>query len=307
MIDLVSYIGLNDIDILMIDNYFTENEISIHYQEYPNPGAETVIFLHFGGGDISLWEAVIPKFKDKYHIVIPEMRGHGHSFKPEKGYRLEDITSDVVKLMDHLNIKKAYFVGSSLGAGTAVCLAANYPDRVIALSCEGAFNNEFGPYGLVEDSEEIAKQKHETLERMKDFKPRRYNSIEERIQLNKEWFKEQKMEWSIFYENSIKYSTIEAEDGKYKDLASDNMRNELVEVYWDLRFEEYYKRISIPVVFFPGDADIENPRIKNALQAFAAMVPQSKIVHIEGTMHAFMSFTHPDRYAAEILEFFAGN
>ena len=37
------------------------------------------------------WSAVAEYFQDRYHIIAPDLRGHGESDKPQTGYRLRDL------------------------------------------------------------------------------------------------------------------------------------------------------------------------------------------------------------------------
>jgi pimeloyl-ACP methyl ester carboxylesterase len=64
-------------------------------------------------------------------VVRHECRDTGWSTQMEGGeYSMEDIANDVIRLMDHLGIKTADFVGYSLGGAVAQLLAINAPDRV---------------------------------------------------------------------------------------------------------------------------------------------------------------------------------
>ena len=57
----------------------------------------------------------------------------------------------------HPRAADALLIGSSLGAEVGLSLAANYPQRVTALVCDGAFYSEGGPYGKWDGSEEAFK------------------------------------------------------------------------------------------------------------------------------------------------------
>ena len=49
------------------------------------------------------------------------------------GYTLEDMATDVVGLLDHLEIGRAHLVGASMGAMIAQTVATSSPDRVRSL------------------------------------------------------------------------------------------------------------------------------------------------------------------------------
>src|SRR5262249_54430178 len=68
-----------------------------------------------------------------YRVIALDVRGHGLSDKPakEEAYGPE-LVKDVVRLLDHLKIKKAHIVGYSMGGIIAGNFIARHPDRVLS-------------------------------------------------------------------------------------------------------------------------------------------------------------------------------
>ncbi len=73
------------------------------------------------------------------HLALPNMaeiiaiRRQGGSFVPP--YTLDDMASDVICLMNGLNIKSAHIAGLSMGGKIAQLLAMHHPERCLSLSC----------------------------------------------------------------------------------------------------------------------------------------------------------------------------
>ena len=91
--------------------------------------SETIVFLHFSGGNLMMWEGVLPYFQNRYHLITLDLRGHGKSDSPKAGYHINQMAADVVGVMEQLGVQKAYIVGSSLGAEVGLSLPANYPEK----------------------------------------------------------------------------------------------------------------------------------------------------------------------------------
>src|SRR5262249_189666 len=74
-----------------------------------------------------------------YRVIAPDLRGHGKSDKPtgDKQYGIE-MVEDLVRLLDHLKIKKAHAVGYSMGALITGKLLATHPDRPLSATLVGA-------------------------------------------------------------------------------------------------------------------------------------------------------------------------
>ena len=254
----------------MNDEFVELNGITLHYHEYPKDGAETLIFLHYGGSNLMAWNGMLTFFLDRFRVVLPDLRGHGHTSKPAKGYHIDDFSSDILALMDHLSIDQAYVVGSSLGAMTAVSLAANHPDRVLALSLESrGYSNSYGEYGLesFETEEEVEKKKDEIRAFFNQERPpQTYESIEARLEANRAYHEKNGWEFTKDVIDLLTYSTYEHEDGTLRDLAARFIWSEYMELLWKEDLEDYYKRIKCPIIIFPEDDDMAKPTVQAAIK-----------------------------------------
>ncbi len=123
------------------------NQIELQIREYEQEG-DAIIFLHFSGVNLMMWQRIIPYFQEHYRLILVDLRGHGKSDKPETGYHMDEMARDVIGVMQHLKLERAHIVGSSLGAEVGLSIAANYPEKVISLVCDGALCSEYGPYGI---------------------------------------------------------------------------------------------------------------------------------------------------------------
>lgn len=90
-----------------------------------------VILLHGGLGHGGNWGYQVPALVDAgYRAVLLDSRGHGRSTRDDTPYRYDLMASDVLAVMDALQIEKAVLVGWSDGACIALILADMAPDRV---------------------------------------------------------------------------------------------------------------------------------------------------------------------------------
>lgn len=73
-----------------------------------------------------------------FQVIALDVRGHGLSDKPTKDEAYgPELVEDVVRLLDHLKIKKAHIVGYSMGGIIAANLASKHPDRVRSVTLAG--------------------------------------------------------------------------------------------------------------------------------------------------------------------------
>jgi pimeloyl-ACP methyl ester carboxylesterase len=86
-----------------------------------------LILLHGGSASWRSWAAVAPVLARDWHVLAPDLRGHGMSgWGP--GYTLMDYADDIVQLVDRELSQPAVLVGHSMGGQVAVAFAARRPD-----------------------------------------------------------------------------------------------------------------------------------------------------------------------------------
>lgn len=90
-----------------------------------------VILLHGGMGHSGNWGYQVPMLVDAgFRVTLIDSRGHGRSTRDARPFSYELLASDVLAVMDALQVAQAAVVGWSDGACTALVLARKRPDRV---------------------------------------------------------------------------------------------------------------------------------------------------------------------------------
>ena len=100
-------------------------------------GGTPVIFVHGNLTSATFWEETMLAMPAGFHSIALDQRGFGES-DPDAaidGSRgLQDMSDDVVALMDSLGIEKAHIVGHSMGGGVTWRLMMDVPDRLLSAS-----------------------------------------------------------------------------------------------------------------------------------------------------------------------------
>ena len=95
---------------------------------------EPVILLHGIPTWSYLYNDVIPLLAPSVRIIAPDFLGHGYSDRRDFFDRsLVAQTAMIIKLMDHLRIERAHFVGHDTGGGVSLIMAIHHPERVAKL------------------------------------------------------------------------------------------------------------------------------------------------------------------------------
>jgi pimeloyl-ACP methyl ester carboxylesterase len=109
--------------------YIEHDGARIWYAAYGS--GPPVILLHGGLGHSGNWGYQVPALvANGYRAVVIDSRGHGRSTRDARPFSYDLMASDLVAVMDVLQLPKAGLVGWSDGACTALVLASQAPARV---------------------------------------------------------------------------------------------------------------------------------------------------------------------------------
>ncbi|WP_077967900.1 alpha/beta fold hydrolase [Ensifer adhaerens] len=112
-----------------VEGHVEHNGARIWYATYGS--GKPVILLHGGLGHSGNWGFQVPALLEAGHrVILIDSRGHGRSTRDQKPYTYELMASDVLAVMDRMDIQKAAFAGWSDGACIALVLASQTPERV---------------------------------------------------------------------------------------------------------------------------------------------------------------------------------
>ncbi|CAN5890740.1 alpha/beta fold hydrolase [soil metagenome] len=112
--------------------------VAIHYEVHGtnlHKDRPTLLLSHGYSWTCRMWDGQIAALKDRYQVVVWDMRGHGESDYPtDPGLYSEALTvGDMAALLDEVGAKKAVIGGLSLGGYMSLAFTASHPDRVRAL------------------------------------------------------------------------------------------------------------------------------------------------------------------------------
>ena len=176
-------------------------DIQLSYLEW-NQGKEPLLLLHGLADNALVWSSLGDYLAENYHIIAPDMRGHGESSKPESDYTFTSTIRDLEALMDNLGWSNAHVIGHSWSGKLACIWATKNPQRLKSMMLVDPifiwkmpdffklsfpilyrvlpFLKGMGPFESYESAEEQARQ----LNQYKDWTPLQQkvfqNSIEQR-------------------------------------------------------------------------------------------------------------------------------
>ena len=109
----------------------TVNGIGIHYLDWGNEAAQTLIMLHGLRAWASYWDGVAQEFRDRYHILALDQRGRGESdWATDGDYSYDAYVSDLEQMVDKLGLDNIVLLGHSMGGVNTILYTSKHPSKV---------------------------------------------------------------------------------------------------------------------------------------------------------------------------------
>ena len=115
-------------------HYFYAQRLKLHYVDWGNEALPLAILVHGGRDHARNWDWVAPELRRHFHVIAPDLRGHGDSDWAIGGiYSMIDYVLDLAQLMNAIETKPSTFIGHSLGGAVVLQYAGVFPERVRAV------------------------------------------------------------------------------------------------------------------------------------------------------------------------------
>jgi 3-oxoadipate enol-lactonase len=106
--------------------------VSLGYREDGPASAPVVVLGPSLGTTWEMWDSLAFRLSRSHRVIRYDTRGHGRSPVPEGPYDVAGLASDVLTLLDSLEVDRFAIVGLSLGGAIGQSLALTQPSRLTA-------------------------------------------------------------------------------------------------------------------------------------------------------------------------------
>ncbi len=161
---------------------FFSQRLRLHYVDWGNPDAPPLILLHGGRDHCRNWDWVANHLKDEWHVIAPDLRGHGDSEWAKTGnYSMAGYIYDLAQLINQQKLAPVTIIAHSLGGNITLSYAGIYPETVHKLvAIEGL---GFSPQRIAEHAKRSIEARMRTWigeqRGLAGRLPRRYTTIED--------------------------------------------------------------------------------------------------------------------------------
>ena len=274
---------------------YISQRLRLNYVDWGNPQAPPLILLHGGQDHCRNWDWVAQDLRRDYHILAPDLRGHGDSaYSPSGDYSMSAYVYDLAQLIHQQRLAPVRIIAHSLGGNIALRYTGVYPDTVAKLvAIEGlgpspAMLEKRAARGVGERMRAWVEEKRALAGRS----PRRYLTIEEALA-------RMQAENRHLTPDQARYLTVHGvsqnEDGTYSWKFDNYVRSwSPVDVTQD-EMHELWGNITCPALLVYGkESWASNPSEDGRLKYFKT----ARVAAFEGAGH----WVHHDRLDAFLAE-----
>ena len=114
---------------------FISERLKLHYLDWGNPDAPLLVLVHGVRDHAHSWDWVARELRSDWHIICPDLRGHGDSaWSADGSYSIPFYLSDLAQLIHQSSDQPVSIVAHSLGGAISLRYAGLYPERVRRLA-----------------------------------------------------------------------------------------------------------------------------------------------------------------------------
>jgi pimeloyl-ACP methyl ester carboxylesterase len=270
---------------------FISQRLRLNYVDWGNEGAPPLVLVHGGRDHCRNWDWVAEDLRRDFHIIAPDLRGHGDSAWSTSGdYSMGAFVYDLAQLIHQQHLAPCRIVAHSLGGSITLRYAGVFPENVIKLvAIEGlgpspTMMAERAARGPVERMRSWVAETRKLAARI----PRRYATLEDA-------FHRMQTENRHLTEEQARYLTLHGamqnEDGTYSWKFDNYVRAFTPADFSAEEMQELWSNISCPILFVNGkESWASNPEKDGRMHQFK----DARVAEFERAGH----WVHHDRLDA---------
>jgi pimeloyl-ACP methyl ester carboxylesterase len=262
--------------------YFSQR-LRLHYVDWGNPEAPPLLLVHGGRDHCRNWDWVANALRQEWHILAPDLRGHGDSqWSLDGNYTIAGYIYDLAQLIYQQQLAPVTIIAHSLGGVIALRYAGIYPSfvrRLVAIEGLGA-----SPRPIAERMQSWIDEQRGLSGRL----PRRYASLEDAFHRMQEENRHLSPEQAL---HLTQHGVNQNEDGTYSWKFDNYVRADQPYEMTQADVQELCRRIECPTLLVYGrESWASNPLDDGRVDFFQ----NAKVVTFENAGH----WVHHDRLAA---------
>jgi aminoacrylate hydrolase len=259
--------------------FATRGETSLYWERH---GQGPALILGAGLGGVGIyWNPNLPELTSHFTVYLFDQRGTGKSSK-EPVRSIEQMSDDLIAVMDHAGLGEAMYLGHSTGGAIGVATVLDHPGRITAMTIY-ASTTRGDAY-----RKRVLQLRSQLFSGLGIQAYAQYSSL---------------LLYPPYWINAHDAELVAAEAKVADQLADPEIQASRFDAILNFDRREELSRIRIPTMVLCADDDILTPRYFS--EEYARLIPGASSRWVERGGHA-LSRTEPEIFNRIILDFFRG-
>jgi pimeloyl-ACP methyl ester carboxylesterase len=268
------------------------DDVKLHFRHRPGTASPVFLLVHGMASSARLWDEVAGHLAAAGHpVYAADLRGHGESDTPEKGYDTLTAVADLVAACAGLGLSEVVVAGHSYGGNVSVRLTAEHPELVAGLALvDGGWlepAKAFPSWEAFVGALRPASLEGATVQSVSDY------------------FRAIHPDWSPAAIEAAVATMRENSDGSLSRRMSIEQHTSMLRSIWDEPPSPWYPAISVPTLLMPAipkGADRQwADRIRSRVEATTATLRGATMRAYPDSEHD-LHVQHPQRVAEDLLD-----
>lgn len=264
--------------------YIDRGAVRLHHLDWGNEGRHPVVLVHGSRLHAHVWNDFSRRFRDRYHIIALDQRGHGDSaWGGQGGYQLEDYYEDLRAVVEARGLSRFTLIGHSLGGRVSMLYAHRHAaqlERLILVDITPGRPAAAPNVDVSPRSEAPHQRDFESPEAASAYLARLMSRAPRHL-----------------LDESVRQGLRQTEGGRYAwkyDPALLHRRPATIDLW------SAVKSVATPTLLqYGSESDVVNPELAARL---AATMPRCSVERIEGAGHGLFT-DQPDAFATSVERF----
>jgi pimeloyl-ACP methyl ester carboxylesterase len=264
-----------------------DDGVALEVRRLPGERRPAFLLVHGLASNARLWDEVATRLSAAGHpTAAVDLRGHGESDSPDRGYDTATAASDLVTVIGALDLGRPIVVGQSWGGNVVVSLAAQHPELVSALALvDGGWADLEAEFGTWEACERALMPG--------DVTQMRADKLRSILRISHP-------DWSATAVEATVANLRVGPGGRLSRRLPVERHMQIVRSMFDDPPKAYHPKLTMPVLLMPAPRAGRPLASRARFEAAAAAIPKARVHVYEGADHDLHA-QHPEAVASDLL------
>jgi esterase len=266
--------------------YVDNDGLRLHHLDWGFEGRHPIVLVHGSRLHAHVWDDFSRRFRDRYHVIAVDQRGHGDSaWCAPAEYQLEALYRDLRSVVEARGLERCTLIGHSLGGRVSMLYASRHPAEIERLVLVDITPGRASTPAAPQRGDGAQPRDFASQEAAVDYLARAMSRAPRRL-----------------VEMSVRHGLRRNEEGRHVWKYDPVLFKQRVALPPGVDLWEAMSAVSVPTLLqYGSESDVVNADLAERLRT---TMPRCAVERIEGAGHGLFT-DRPDAFSESVERFLA--